>query len=155
MISRQKLIDLIEGHLAGGDLFLVEAVVKPGNRIMVFVDGDHGVTIERCRELNHFLNLSLDRDLEDYDLTVSSSGADRPLTLPRQFVKNTGKELDVILHSGQKLRGVVARAGEDRIELAISPAASKKKRNNPTDEKTMDIPYGDIRKATEVVTFKS
>jgi ribosome maturation factor RimP len=154
MISRLKLIELVEAHLAGRDIFLVDAVVKAGNRISVFIDGDHGVTIENCRELNHFLNESIDRDMEDFELTVSSTGADRPLQMPRQYKKNTGKSLDVITVMGEKISGVVIMADDTGIELTVSPPPKKNKANKTQEIKTVSLKYSDIRKATEVITFK-
>jgi len=154
MKSRQQLTELIEEYLSGGHLFLVDILVKPGNRITVFIDGDQGVTIEDCRELNHFLNGSLDRDHEDFDLTVSSSGADRPLVLPRQYMKNLGKQLDIILATGQKFRGGVVRADEAGLDLTILREPGNKKTGKNKEITMVSLLYGDIRKATEVVTFK-
>jgi ribosome maturation factor RimP len=151
MITEAKLIRLIDAHLDGGEIFLVDVVIKTGNRISVFIDGDHGVTIEVCRELNHFLNESLDRDTEDFDLTVSSSGADRVLKLPRQYQKNIGKALDVITSTGEKMQGVVFKVNETGIELEIVPL--KKNRKDP-EIKIVSLNFSDIKSAKEVITFK-
>jgi ribosome maturation factor RimP len=151
MITEAKIIRLTESHLQGGDFFLVDVVVKPGNRIAVFIDGDHGVTIDVCRELNHFLNESLDRDTEDFDLTVSSAGADRPLKLPRQYKKNTGNSLDVVTKTGEKYSGVVLKADESGIEMEIPPL--KKPKKDP-GIKIVSLKFSDIKSAKEVITFK-
>ncbi|MCX6305916.1 MAG: ribosome assembly cofactor RimP [Bacteroidetes bacterium] len=152
MITETKIVKLIEAHLAGSDIFLVDVLVKTGNKISVFIDGDHGVTIDSCRELNHFLNESLDRDTEDFDLTVSSAGADRPLKLPRQYQKNAGKALDVVTNTGEKFSGVVTAANETGIELEIPPL--KKSKKEPEVKKIVSLKYGDIKSAKEVITFK-
>jgi len=154
MITTKQISELVGGHLAGSALFLVNIFVKPGNRITVFIDGDQGVTIEECRELNYFLNTCLDRGQEDYDLTVSSSGADRPLALPRQFRKNLGKQLDIILVNGQKIRARVNHADESGIEVSVSGTPGKNDTAKNTEINKLSLPYGDIRKATEVITFK-
>jgi ribosome maturation factor RimP len=151
MITETRVIKLIEAHLHGGDIFLVDVVVKPGNKISVYIDGDHGVNIDVCRELNHFLNESLDRDTEDFDLTVSSSGADRPLKLPRQYKKNTGNSLDVVTKAGEKYSGVVLKADESGIELEIPPLKKSKK---DQEIKIVPLKFSDIKSAKEVITFK-
>jgi ribosome maturation factor RimP len=151
MITEAKITRLIETHLKGGEIFLVDVVVKPGNKIAVFIDGDHGVNIDVCRELNHFLNESLDRDTEDFDLTVSSAGADRPLKLPRQYKKNTGNSLDVVTKAGEKYSGVVLKADETGIELEIPPL--KKPKKDP-EIKIVSLKFSDIKSAKEVITFK-
>ena len=151
MIREEKVIKLIEAQLSGSDVFLVDVVIKQGNKISVFIDGDQRVTIEDCRELNHFLNESLDRDAEDFDLTVSSAGADRPLKLPRQFKKNIGNSLDVITNAGEKLSGVVLSVNETGLELEILPV--KKQKKDP-EMKIVLLKFSDIKSAKEVITFK-
>jgi ribosome maturation factor RimP len=151
MISELKVSKLTEEFLREHDTFLVDVVVKRGNQISVFIDGDHGVTIETCRELNHFLNENLDRDTEDYDLTVSSAGADRPLKLPRQYKKNIGKALDIITSNGEKISGTVLTADENGIELEILPVKKQKKTQEII---RMSLQFSDIKSAKEVITFK-
>ena len=151
MITEPKLIRLIDAHLAGGEIFLVDVVVKTGNRISVYIDGDHGVNVDACRELNHFINESLDRDTEDFDLTVSSAGADRPLKLPRQYQKNIGNGLDVVTKTGEKITGVVISATETGIELEVPPLKKPKKEQ---EKKIVSLNFSDIKSAKEVITFK-
>ena len=151
MITETSITRLVESHLQGREIFLVEVAVKPGNRISVYIDGDHGVTIEDCRELNHFINESLDRDAEDFDLTVSSSGADRPLKLPRQYAKNLGKWLDVVTKAGEKFSGVVLKVTPGGIELGV-PQAKKPKKDQ--ESIVAAISYADIKSAKELITFK-
>jgi ribosome maturation factor RimP len=151
MITEQQIIRLVEAHLATGDVFLVEVAVKPGNQISVFIDGDHRVNVDSCRELNHFLNESLDRDKEDFDLTVSSSGADRPFKLPRQYKKNIGNALDVVTKTGEKFSGVLLKVNETGIEMEIPPL--KKPKKDP-GIKIVSLEFSDIKTAKEVITFK-
>ena len=151
MITETKVIKLIEAHLGGSEVFLVDVMVKPGNQISVFIDGDHRVNIDTCRELNHFLNESLDRDTEDFDLTVSSAGADRPLKLPRQYKKNLGNSLDVVTSTGEKLSEVLLKVDETGIELEIPPV--KKVKKEP-EVKIVSLKFSDIKSAKEVITFK-
>jgi ribosome maturation factor RimP len=151
MISELKVSKLIEAHLSGGSIFLVDVAIKTGNRISVFIDGDNGVTIEACRELNHYLNEILDRDAEDFDLTVSSAGADRPLKLPRQYKKNIGRSLEVVTKTGEKLSGVIVNATDSGIELEITPVKKPKK---DQEIKKVSLQFSDIKSAKEVITFK-
>jgi ribosome maturation factor RimP len=109
------------------------------------------VNVETCRELSHFMNESLDRDAEDYDLTVSSAGIDRPLKLPRQYKKNIGNSLDVITKTGDKLSGVLLKSDETGIEMEIPPVKKSKKE---TEVKIVSLKFDDIKSAKEVITFK-
>jgi len=151
MITEKQIRTLVEQHLEGTEIFVVEVSVKSGNRISVFLDGDHGVTIEVCQKINHHINAALDRDAEDFDLTVSSAGADRPLKLARQYRKNIGKLLDVQLSSGEKFTGTVLSAGEASVELEVQPAKKSKKE---TEVKILSLNISDIKSAKEVINFK-
>ena len=54
-----EITRLVNEHLAGTDKFLVEVFIKPVNRIYIFIDGDHGVTISDCVELSRFIESQL------------------------------------------------------------------------------------------------
>ena len=150
MITEQQVKKLIEKHFSGSDLFLVDLLIKPGNHISVFIDGDHGVKIEDCRNLSHFLDKNLDRETEDFDLTISSAGADRPLKLPRQYKKNTGNELELVTNSGEKITGIVLNVNESDIQVEHSVKKSKKE----IEKKIVSLKFDEIKSAKEVISFK-
>jgi ribosome maturation factor RimP len=83
-MTETEITDLVNEHFAGSDKFLVEIFIKPINRIFIFIDGDHGVTISDCVALSRFIESKYDRETTDFELNVSSSGADQPIRLPRQ-----------------------------------------------------------------------
>jgi ribosome maturation factor RimP len=150
MIDKVKLAGMIGEMLEGTDKFLVELVVQSGNRISVFIDGDLGVSIEDCRSISHRIEENLNRDAEDFDLTVSSAGLDRPLTMPRQFRKNVGRSIEIISQSGEKSEGKLIAVTDEGIEITSSIKSNKKKQI--PDNQT--FPFGEIKKATIKVEFK-
>ena len=105
MITSSEIVNLVQEHLAGTEKFLVDVLIKPANRIYVFIDGDHGVTIADCVGLSRFIESKLDREAEDFELNVSSSGAEHPIRLPRQYLKNVGRSLQVKLSGDRELAG--------------------------------------------------
>ena len=129
MIKEEFIRNLAEQHIAGTDKFIVEVKVKPGNRIMVFVDADNGVTIDDCVKLSRFIESNLDRNTEDFELEVSSAGLDFPLTSARQFKKNIGKEVKVILKGGITKTGMLTNISDNEIEITetITERINKKK----------------------------
>jgi len=151
MITEKQLKKLIDQYFNGGDLFLVDLVIKPGNKISIFIDGDHRVNVEACRQLSHFLEDNLDRETEDFDLTVSSAGADRPLKLPRQYKKNTGNALEIITSAGNKITGVVLSADDNGIDIEEEPVKKSKKEVN---KNIISLKFDEIKSAKEVITFK-
>ncbi len=125
MIEKIKILELVNNVLEGSDKFLVNLKITPDNRIYVDIDGDNGVTIDDCIELSRAIEGQLDRDEEDFALDVSSAGADAPLKLTRQLVKNIGREVDVVMFDGEKLTGELTAADEASITLQI--AGTKKR----------------------------
>jgi ribosome maturation factor RimP len=151
MINEKVIKKLIAGYFQGGEFFLVDLIIKPGNKISVFIDGDHRVTIETCRQLSRYIEEQLDRESEDFDLTVSSSGADRPLKLPRQYRKNIGNDLEVITNAGDKITGKVMSVTESGIEIERQP----EKKTGKTQEKIVfSLKFDEIKTAKEVISFK-
>lgn len=124
MIEKIKILELVNQALEGTDKFLVNLKVTPDNRIYVDIDGDNGITVDDCIELSRAIESQLDRDEEDFALDVSSAGADQPLKLTRQLVKNIGREVDVLAMDGEKTTGVLTAADEDRV--CVKVAGSKK-----------------------------
>ena len=65
MIEQEIVRQIVEEGIAGSGLFVVEISVSPDNRIVVEIDNDEGVDIDRCVELHRFIESRLDRDKED------------------------------------------------------------------------------------------
>jgi ribosome maturation factor RimP len=55
MITTNHIKNLAEEALTGSDRFIVDVLVKPGNRIYVFIDSDTSVLIEHCVELSRHI----------------------------------------------------------------------------------------------------
>ena len=147
MITENQVKELINRHYHGTEKFLVDVNMKPTNRISVFIDGDQGITINDCQELTKYIESKIDRDLEDYDLSVSSAGADKPIRMPRQFLKHVGRELDVKTSEGILISGKLIKAGENFIELEHHPV--KKQPNKPNTE----IAFSEINEAKVKIAF--
>jgi ribosome maturation factor RimP len=144
-----EIADFIHHHLSGTDKFLVEVLVKPGNRIYIFIDGDQGVTIDDCVKLSRFIESRFDREKEDYELNVSSAGADQPFRLPRQYHKNVGRSLQVTLSEEKTVTGKLESVGETGI--VITTAADKKKK---IPVETLNIPFENIVESKVIISFK-
>jgi ribosome maturation factor RimP len=149
MISKETIQPMVEELLAGTDKFLVDIVVQPTNRIYIYFDCDSSITIGDCQEISRNIETNLNRDNEDYDLTVSSSGIDRPLKLVRQYRKNIGKELDVVTNDGKNISGILVKVGEEFLELEHPVKKPKKeiKRENS------HLLFSEIKTAKIIVKF--
>jgi ribosome maturation factor RimP len=149
MISKETIQPMVEEILEGTDKFLVDIVVQPTNRIYVYFDSDTTITIHDCQEISRTIEGNLNREDEDYDLTVSSSGIDRPLKMLRQYRKNIGKELEVITNEGKNITGILVKAEDSFLELEHPVKKPKKeiKRENSI------LPFNEIKTAKIIVKF--
>ena len=77
------------------DLFLIDFTISNDQSINIIIDGDNGVRVEDCMFISRAIEHNIDREEHDFSLEVASNGATAPLVLPRQFVKNIGRTLDV------------------------------------------------------------
>jgi ribosome maturation factor RimP len=153
MISKQKIADLIEEYLTGTDKFLVEFSVSTSNQIIVFIDGDNGVTIEDCIALSRKIESNLDREIEDFELNVSSGGLDIGLRVNRQYVNNIGRMVDVKLNDGTKFTGDLKAVDDHAITLELLPGKKKKKTDEIIDPVKI-IEFKDIKETKVVINYK-
>jgi ribosome maturation factor RimP len=123
-IKEKILVLLAEkfGEEGFSDCFLVDLKVFQKPRIELFIDCDHGVSHQMCVAVSRHIEKYLDESQvlgDKYTLEVSSPGLERPL-IPRQFKKNTGRNLKVKLNSGETLKGVLKEPTENGFILEIS-----------------------------------
>ncbi len=136
------------------DLFCVEIKIKPTNNIKVFVDGDNGVTIEKCVRINRKLYKLIEEANffaeGDFSLEISSSGVDEPLKLVRQYKKNIDRDLELVLTDESKKEGKLIDVLDK--EIIIESTVGKGKKAITTKE---NIVFDTIKKATVLINFKS
>ncbi len=153
MIEKDKLIKATEDFLAGSDQFLVKLNVGTDNNISIYIDGDSGVTIEDCVRLSRHLEQQLDRDQEDFGLNVSSPGVDEPFAHLRQYKKNIGRAVEIVMHDGSVRRGVLESADEAKIELAEEIIKKNKKSKKMITGDSVSIKMEDIARAKAIIIF--
>ena len=99
--------------------FLVSVNISPGNNIRVFIDADQGISIDELAQCNRSLYKQIEEsDLfpnGDFSLEVSSPGLDEPFKLHRQYLKNIGRNVEVIRKNGIKTEGKLLSATETEI----------------------------------------
>jgi len=145
MINKEQVATLCEEALAGTDRFLVEVKVKPNNVIEVYVDSDTAINIDHCAELSRYINEKLDRDVEDYELSVLSWGLSGALKMDRQLRKYMGKDVEVKTKELGKIQGKLVSFDDEKVEIVPAPKKSSKKKpaveqsNLVLDRKTTEI----------------
>jgi ribosome maturation factor RimP len=124
----KRVRELIE---ADPSLFLVEVKVKPTNNIKIFIDGDQGISIERLVQFNRALYKQIEESQMfpngDFSLELSSPGLDEPLKLHRQYVKNTGRFVEVVKKDGTRIEGKMLTVADNEIIIEEEKGKGKKK----------------------------
>ena len=119
MITKEKVQVLVEEAMSHG-MFIVEITVGTANQIAVSVDSDAGISVGECVQISRHIEDSLDREVEDFSLEVSSPGLSLPLKVLRQYLKNIGREVEVVTNTGEKQKGILKTADSEGFELEIS-----------------------------------
>jgi len=70
MIQVKDIEPLIRDAISGTEVFLVEAAVKQGNNIRVFVDEPDGISLDECVRISRAIEAGIDREKEDFDIQV-------------------------------------------------------------------------------------
>ena len=155
MDFRAKVEQLVHEFLeTRKDLYLVDLKISAGDDITVILDGDEGLSLQDCLDASRAIEFNLDREEHDFSLQVMSPGLSEPLKLPRQFKKNMGREIEVLLNSDEKIQGEVVAVDEDKVTIVLRyrrPKLIGKGKEDVVENK--EIPYTEIKKALVVIKF--
>lgn len=152
---RQNIADLVTVQLKGSAYFLVDVVisgVKSVPKITVWVDGDAGISIDKCAEISRRLSKQIeDREMIDsaYTLEVSSPGIDQPLKLFRQYKQHVGRKVRILLLDGNTKTGKLEAVLENSVVLVEEQKKNKKEQADTSAE----IAIADIDKTFVLVSF--
>lgn len=153
MIEKEKIAELVNEKLSD-DQFLVDVTVSASNVIHVMVDSDTAISINQIVEISRHVEGKLDREAEDFELSVFSAGLSEPFRLVRQYKKNVGTEIDLLLANGQKLTGKLIEAGDQGIELET--ATKEKVEGSKKKELVVRVhkfDYQEIKEAKKILKF--
>lgn len=155
MLDREYIKEIIEREIQGTSLFLVDVVIKPGNNIVIEIDNDSGVSIDECVSLSKKIESSLDREVEDFELEVGSTGLTTPFKVPRQYKKNIGKEVEVLSKDGRKLSGVLKSCDDEGFVVVTQKKEKQEGKKKPVlVEKEEVFLYGDVKYAKYQISIK-
>ena len=155
MIEKAVVTQLVEEHLQASNSYLVDVAIKPGNYIVVEIDSDDSVSIDDCVALSQYIEAHLDRDVEDYELEVGSAGITSPFKVLRQYQKNIGNEVEMLLKSGTKKVGVLTAVDISgatiSVEKKVKPEGAKRPVMVTEEEK---YPFEEIKYTKYLIRFK-
>lgn len=150
---KEKVGELIAQGIEGTDIFVVKLTVSSSNDINVLLDSDSGLTLADCRTVSRAIEFNLDREEEDFSLTVASSGIGEPLVL-RQYPKNVGRKVKVTLNDGEVIEAKMISATDKDIQLEWKSREKKptgKGKITVVNKRTIE--YQHIKQTIVLITF--
>ncbi|TKK72089.1 ribosome maturation factor [Ilyomonas limi] len=149
----QRIEALTNGMLSNEpEYFLVSLRIKPTNNVKVYLDGDNGLSIEKCVYFNRKLYKLIDENgffpPGEFSLEVSSPGVEEPLKMHRQYSKNIGRLVEVIFTDGTKKEGKLVQATDQDIIIEEMTGKGKK----AVTQKVI-IPFNNIKTTTVQIQF--
>lgn len=135
-------------------LFLEEVAVKGKVDLLVRVtvdlpDGTETISSDQLQEVSRAISDELDKaDLiaNEYNLEVSSPGAERKLTTLRHYQRSLGRLAEITLADKQKINGYIRSLTPETLTIETQPQSPKPGMKAKAGQ-TLDIPFTEVLKA--------
>lgn len=149
----QQIEQLVDETIAAEpEYFRVQVKIKPTNNVKVFLDGDNGISIEKCVQFNRSLYKKLEESglvpPEDFSLEVSSPGVDEPLKQHRQYNRNIGRLVEIVFNDGSKKTGKLLQVADADVIIEHTEGKGKK-----AVTQQLVIPFLNIKTTTVQIQF--
>ena len=155
-MKKEEIIRAMETAVQERGCFLVDVTVSAANDVEIVIEKEEGIVDwDDCAAIDKVVHEAFDQDVEDYSLTVSSAGLDRPFKVYRQFVKALGTKVDVRFKGGRRLVATLAAATEDTVTLqyaTLETVEGRKKKEKVEREEV--CPLAGINSVTPYIDFK-
>ena len=155
-MKREEIIRAVETAVQERGCFIVDVTVNAMNDVEIVIEKEEGIVDwDDCAAIDAVVHAAFDQDVEDYSLTVSSAGLDRPFKVLRQFLKAVGQKVDVKFKGGRRLVATLTAATEESVTLqytALEVVEGRKKKEKVEHEEI--YPLADINSVTPYIDFK-
>lgn len=123
----EHLVNLIEPIVEGLGYECVGIEYHPHPRhglLRVYIDNPKGILVDDCSKVSHQISGALDVEdpiQDNYQLEVSSPGADRPFFYVHQFERFVGSKVLVNMYQAiagrKKITGIIEKVVDDIVTL--------------------------------------
>ena len=151
----KKVMSLLSDSLENyPDIFLVDFKVSNDNAIKIILDSDKDINLKDCINISREIEGSLDREVVDFSLEVASAGVGNALKFPRQYFKNIGRKLEVVLSNGAMFSGELTKVEDRLIELQWKQREPKPiGKGKVTVTKNKTIAFDEINQSKVIIKF--
>lgn len=150
MIEKGKIETLVNEIIKKTNIFLVSVRISSSNRITILADTKEGITIDECAHIHRLVENNLDRDIEDFELQVSSPGLDMPFLVIEQYYKNEGKDVEVISDEGARYTGSLKNITAGGFELE----SEVKVKGKMKEFKDISFNFDQVKSTRVILTIK-
>ena len=159
-MKKEEIIQAVEAAVQERGCFIVDVTVNAMNDVEIVLEKEDGIVDwivdwDDCAAIDKVVHEAFDQDVEDYSLTVSSAGLDRPFKVLKQYLKAVGSKVDVKFKGGRRLVALLKAATEEAVTLqytALEAVEGKKKKEKVEHEET--CPLAEINSVTPYIDFK-
>lgn len=154
MRTKEEVLSAVNQLIDGKEVFLVDVKVSTNSVIEVYIDGLKGVNVEKCIQISRELEALLDREKEDFELTVGSAGIGVPFKVDGQFYKNIGSEVDVKPIVGAPFKAVLKDFDGVNVTLQVEEKVAvegKKKKEIVVKERI--LARNEIKQIKDIIKF--
>ena len=152
--SHPSVRDVVEPVVVALGLDLEDLDVQTSGRrrrVSVVVDRDGGIDLDGIAEASRAVSDALDScdamGDDPYTLEVTSPGIDRPLTLPRHWMRNIGRRVRVHMSAGSLVEGRIRAADDEAVTLsADGPGRAESEERR--------VPWGEISRGEVQIEFR-
>ncbi|MEZ7998745.1 MAG: ribosome assembly cofactor RimP [Flavobacteriales bacterium] len=155
MIAVKEIEDLISQAIEDTSIFLISCEIKPGNVIAVLIDNENDASIVDCMKVSRGIEHNLDRESEDFSLSVSSPGLTEPFLVKKQYVKNIGRRVTIKSKEGDKIEGLLEEVTDEGVRLTdkVKERIEGRKSKHWVDKEYL-FSFEDIKETKVVISFK-
>ncbi len=141
-----------ESYTQEHGLFVVSVEISADNDVEVIIEADErDVTLDDCVDMTRYIQERVDRDKEDYSLTIGSAGLTAPFRVLRQWKKAVGSEIQITLTSGSRIKAVLLSADENGVRITRQKKVEGKKAVREIVEE--HLTYEEIKTAKPIIIF--
>lgn len=153
-MDKAKVRELLDRALEQESAFLIDFSISSSNVINVSVDTLEGITLKGLTAVSRMIEHNLDREVEDFELSVSSPGVGSPLLVKEQYIQNIGRDLKVKTTNDEEFVGELLSFEEEILTLQWEERVPKEVgKGKVTVKNEAHIALADVKEAKVQVRF--
>ena len=154
MIKPTQIESIVADKFEQDDVFIVELNVHPGNKIVVVIDSSKGIPISYCVEISKLIESQFDREVEDFELEVSSAGIGQPFKVMKQYHKNLGREVEVLTAEGKKTCGKLLEVNDEGFTVEIGEMVKPEgKKRKELQVREVVYKFNEVKQVKDIISF--